>query len=896
MIITGLSGTAAWSQVPSTTTPSGIRPDAGTQAPNTQNGKTAGNSENITVRAHRRLLREKDAPSAVTELGAAQISQTSVGGSVATLLRAAPSVNVYQQGIGNNSPVLTIRGVRGLEVAQTLDGVPMQDLLSGGSGSYLSGLLGAHFNLDQISGVSVYPGVAYPDKSTFGTIGGTVAYDSLRPDKKAGADLFGSIGSFGTWNEGFDVNSGRMNGILGTGVDAPTMMLKYSNLQTSGFIDYTPARYNNMSFAFDKPYDDAQSLFQATVNYNTGSGLITPEPLPLPYTQQNGRFSNYSPDQQFQRQYNDYFTMILKNDTYINDYISAGITGSYLYSDTYSSTYGNPTIFAPNGESGSVGVGGANPFNQTIAGFGQQSGYGLGTSNYVPGVYTLNPNPLTNCPASTTAQFAAANQKSPCGFNSSYQSTHSDTYILQPRVTITPPRVFGIDNTIKVGALIAKEIEPYAPNGSIAAGQQYYGSTSEFSHTPANLTSGFDGGVQRTIYEGYAQDKIDLLDNTLHITPGVTLQTSDTSLRGSEVLGGTPSAANAGAAYGEYKIHKWDRTWLPFLNAAYDLDKILPAARGVSLYASYATSSIFAPVQDYGVNSAAGGAPPNASIVHMYEAGVKYNRNNLSLSIDYFYQHVERDFGFFQDQTPSSPTYLQELYSNAGQREMKGFEAAAIYQVTPRWQVFGNVSYTLAKYLKSYNASVTVQEDQFGLAIRGAPITGVPDWVSTFGVAYNHHNIALHDDELNVRFEGQYTGKQQTTIDGNGFLNLGPLQGNPAAFGSYEYYNATTGQTFYNKNGGISPFAIFNLDVNYRLPVHNAGPLTYVDFDLNVLNIFNTKYFQYFYNQVSPSSCGNFATGPFKGKAINPYGCSQAFNDALPGEPAAVTFSVRAHF
>ncbi|WP_239478958.1 TonB-dependent receptor [Lichenicola cladoniae] len=904
MIVIGLSSTAARSQVPATTTPSGIRPDAGSQAPNTQNGNTAGNVESVTVRAQRRLLREKDAPSAVTELGTAQISQTSVGGSVATLLRAAPSVYVYQQGIGNNEPVLTVRGVRGLEVAQTLDGVPMQDLLSGGSGSYLSGILGGHFNLDQIGGVSVYPGVAYPDKSTFGTIGGTIAYTSLRPENKAGADLFGSIGSFGTWNEGFDVNSGRMDGILGTGVDAPKMMLKYSNLQTKGFVDYTPARYNNMSFAFDKPYDQGQSLFQTTVNYNTGSGLTTPEPLPLPYLQQNGDFSNYSPDQQFQRQYNDYFTLIMKNDTYINDYISAGVTGSYLYSDTYSSTYGNPSIFAPNGEPGSVAVGGANPFNQTIAGFGEQSAQGFGNPNYDPTAYPYNPDQTKNCPAATTAQFAAAGATSPCGYNSSYTKLHSDSYILQPRVTITPPRIWGIDNTIKIGGLLAKETEAGAPNGSVTAGQTYYGTTSEFAHTPANLTAGFDGGVQRTIYEGYAQDKIDFLDNTLHFTPGVTLQTSDTSLRGSKVLGGTPTAADAssdycltfGCSYGSYKIHKWDRTWLPFANVSYDLDKILPPLRGVSLYASYGTSAIFAPVQDYGVNAAPGAGPPNASIVHMYEAGVKYNRRNLSLSIDYFYQHITRDFGFFQNQEVGSPGYNTEIYSNDGQREMKGFEAAGIWQVSPDFQLFGNVSYTLAKYLKTTIASVTAQEDQFGLAVRGSPITGIPDWISTFGVDYDHHSMLLSGDEFNARFEGQYTGKQQTTIDLDGFTNIGPIPGLPAAFGSYQYYNNTTGQTTYNKNGGISPFAIFNLDLNYKMPVHGAGPLTLVDFDLNVLNIFNTRYFQYFYNQVSPAACGKFTSGPFKGQQINSYGCSTAFNDALPGEPAAITFSVRAHF
>jgi iron complex outermembrane receptor protein len=198
--------------------------------------------EEIVVKAQRLLVKEKNSPSAVTELGTAQIAQTGVGGSVATLLRQVPSVYVYQQGIGNNEPVLSIRGVRGLETAQTLDGVPMQDLLNGGTGAYLQNNVGGYFNLDQISNVSVYPGVAYPDQNTFGTIGGTIAYASKRPTDAFGMDVFGSVGSFGTYNEGFTLNSGRLDGPLGTGADAPKVMLQYSNLQTQGFIDNTAAR------------------------------------------------------------------------------------------------------------------------------------------------------------------------------------------------------------------------------------------------------------------------------------------------------------------------------------------------------------------------------------------------------------------------------------------------------------------------------------------------------------------------------------------------------------------------------------------------------------------------------------------------------------------------------
>ena len=42
-----------------------------------------------------------------------------------------------------------------------------------------------------------------------------------------------------------------------------------------------------MLFAFDKPYGGGLSKFQASVLYNTADGLVTPEPIPLPYLAQN---------------------------------------------------------------------------------------------------------------------------------------------------------------------------------------------------------------------------------------------------------------------------------------------------------------------------------------------------------------------------------------------------------------------------------------------------------------------------------------------------------------------------------------------------------------------------------------------------------------------------------
>ena len=893
---------------PATTPAQAARTAPGGALPTTN--FVAGTSQSIIVRAQRRLLRETNSPSAVTELGTAQIAQTGVQGSPSSLLRAAPSVYVYQQGIGNNEPVLSIRGARGLETAQTLDGVPMQDLLSGGTGAYQQNIIGGRFNLGQINGVSIYPGVAYPDKATFGTIGGTIAYTTLRPGNDLYVDVTGSIGSFGTYNEGFTLNSGNLDGWLGTGNEAPKLLLKYSNLQTNGYVDYTGARYNNMLFAFDKPYDQGLSKFQATVLYNTGDGLFVPEPIPLPYLDKNGLFSNYSPDQEFARDDAKYLSIILKNDTYINDFLSAGLSAFYLNSDSTETNYGAPGIFSsPPDIPGSVTVGGAAPFNYTPAGYGEQGLFGRGNRFYQPPTYNYDGNaaypPGTGaCPAGVAREWAAIGQTSPCGYNASLRAIHNDAYGIQPRVTVTPPAIFGVVNTVKLGGLAAKETQANYP--------EFLGGTSVVPRTrdsisvfPRAVYDGVDGGTQRTIYQGYLQDKIDLLGDSLHVTPGLTLEGTDSSYVGQNVFGGTPSAAQLANPYclagnpcrfGSYKQHKWDRELLPFVNVSYDLGRVLPAARGVSFYGSYGESALFAPVTDFTPNLA--GPIPSASIVHMYEGGVKYNVSNLVLSADYFYQKVDRDFGYFAYQ--SGPLAGQSLYTGDGQREFKGVEASAIWQVSRDWQLFGNVSHTLAKYLATSLEFVTVQEDQFGIGRRGTPITGVPDWLSTFGVDYNHHSVALRGDLLNIRFEGQYTGKQSTSYDLVGSENLGLIPGIQARPGTYNYYSAVSGSTTYDPNGGISPFVIFNLDANYRLPVKNAGPLKTLSFDLNVLNLFDNHYFQYFYRQITPATCGNFSNNDrrpgFAGQQVSNYGCSPQYADGLPGEPFAITFTATAHF
>jgi len=832
-------------------------------------GQLAGSStgspaqESVTVKARRLLLKEKNSPSAVTELGKKQISQEGLIGSTSTLLRQAPSVYVYQSGPGENSPVLSIRGTRGLEVAATLDGVPMQDLLVGGTNNYLSN----RFTLDQIDGVSIYPGVAYPDKNTFGTIGGTIAYTTKRSTDDFQVDVFGSVGSFQTYESGIEINSGKVDSFLGTGDNAAKVLLNYSNLQSAGYIDYSPAHYNNFEAAFDKPYDDGLSKVSATVLYNTGYGALQGAPTPSPLLYTVGPFANYPENQLFMREGSQYLTAYINDETYINDYVTAGVNVFYRNSDSQDTAYENADVAyngSPLGTYPVVNV----PYN-----FQYPDQFGIGPGYYfVPGKLRYDPTIFFNnskyCPPDVAGLTDGVNE-SPCGLNAQATYEHTDSYGIQPHVTLLLP-----DNTIKLGGLIAKETEP-TPT-SFVWGTPNVPSVPGYNQLQFN---GYDGGSQRTIYLFYAQDKIDLIDNTLHLTPGATAEGTYSSNKANnfpEVCNPSatvqpaaclvPNPPPDGAIYyiPSYKLHKFDRDYLPFFNISYDLDQVAPRLAGMSFYASYGTSALFAPTTDFGPTTT--GGVPYASIVHMYEGGVKYDTSKLLVSLDYFYQKVDRDFGFYAG---SGATQGQNFYGNSGQREFKGVETAITWQATPEIQFFGNGSYVLAKYLVTQPAFSTIGEDQYGLAIKDAPISGVPAWLANFGVDYERKSLLLDNDSFSARFSGQFTGAQYTTYDLSIFQVVPPYPP-----------SETQGDTVTNPNGQLHAFTVYNLLLSYTLPTPTL-PIRNLRFDLNLQNLFDERYWQYYYSQIPPVN-GEYLGG--------------AYEDGLPGAPFSATFTVTARF
>ncbi len=120
--------------------------------------KTTGHKKVVKIEAIKKRYQkmemgEHNIPSDMSVLTKKQIRAQSSSQSIYSILKQTPSVNEYQQNVGPGTPVLTIRGVRMSQLAQTLDGIPMISPLSGGEGAYLNNNIGSMVSKGQIEGV-----------------------------------------------------------------------------------------------------------------------------------------------------------------------------------------------------------------------------------------------------------------------------------------------------------------------------------------------------------------------------------------------------------------------------------------------------------------------------------------------------------------------------------------------------------------------------------------------------------------------------------------------------------------------------------------------------------------------------------------------------------------------
>jgi len=783
---------------------------------NTSPSTEAYETKKVHIIYKKLLLKEKDIPNAVTHISEKQIkAENPTMGSIQTLLKQTPSVNAYNQGPGQSAPTLSIRGVRNSELSETLDGIPITDLLNG-SGNYLSNNVGSPITLGQIDGVTVYPGIAPPDKQGYGTIGGTIAYSSKQATDERYGELEGGYGSFSTSHEGFTLSTGKMY----DDADAPRALLQYDQSQTAGYVDNTPAKYHDMFFNINKPYDDGLSDVGLTVIYNQGRGNIQTQPTPLDLISKNGYTYNFPYSDGYYNQGGQFLTTILHDETYINEHAIFDGSLFYLHSTLQTESYSNPQQLIANYNNETPYIANIqNPWSffgamgPTAVGNGTASGpfYSPGYFTYEPLIF--NPNGDPTDPTSYA-----------------YGETSENTYYHSNEVGITPKFTFFLPyNTITTGALVAKESSDQT--------QYIYGSPDMPEINGYNSTQ-FGGGGQRSVYMGYVQDKLDLLNNKLHILGG---------LRATGAYSSNINQVNYGI-YNPYKLQNYSHSGDPYLGISYDLPE------HVTAYGSFGKAEVFAPVSDYQEGDSGTTVAPGAETVRLYEGGMRYDTPKLYLNVDYYYQKVTHAFGFFDDFATN-----EQIYGNPGAELFSGWEMAAQYQATPELQFFGNGSYNRARYLTGYSAFDTIQEDQFGYAYRGTSLSNVPDWLANFGFEEDH-------GPFSARVTGQYTGREYTTYDiaapGNPILN---------------------GATATNTNLLNPANVVFNVLLTYKMKV-NYGDLKQLTFSINAQNIFNEHYYNYLYSQYLPQG-GQYARPG-----------EPAVKAALVGPPASIMFDVSAKF
>jgi len=675
--------------------------------------------EKVKILYKKLLLKEKDIPNAVSHLDQKAIqAENPTTGSIQTLLNQTPSVVAYSQQIGQDSTTLAIRGVRNDELAETLDGIPINSLLNG-SGDYLSGgAVGSPVTLNEIDGVTVYPGVAPPDHQGFGTVGGTIAYTTKQPTDERYAELEGGFGSFDTQHFGFVLNTGN----IGDGEDAPKALMLYDQSQTAGYVSNTPAQFHDFMLNVEKPYDDGLSKVGLVIIFNQAKALIQTLPSPTALIAEGGTKFNYPIADGYYNQAGQFLTVILSDETYINKY--AIFDGSLFFRhttttiDDYASADATTNGFPYNGLTYSPNIQGVNAFFGCV---------GAGTAHSSPGYFTYDP----------VASFGSC----AAGESDQYSTETGNIVGITPKLTIFPDDY----ETIVIGGLIAKT------NASPVTSYVYGGSDAAANETPGYNSFVYGGGAQRTIFSGYAQDTIRLFDNKLQITPGVKVDAAYSSNLQVDTYG----------IYNPAKLQNFTKIGGYYLGASYNLpDNFI-------LFGSLGKGSLFAPTDDYSVGTTASGLAggtnaPTPEIVHLFEGGIRYDTPRLLLSVDYYYQAIADGIAFFEN-------YLlnQEYYANNGGYLFRGVEGNGEYRITPALSIFGNFSYNETEYTKSFFGFDTLSQDQFGYSFTGTPLSNVPDWNGLVGVSYDEGPFSLYAT-------GQYTGREYTTYDLVAYPTSGP--------------------------------------------------------------------------------------------------------------------------
>ncbi|MCL4321856.1 MAG: TonB-dependent receptor [Deltaproteobacteria bacterium] len=712
------------------------------------------NAKVIVLKAEKKAKKVKRTPFTVSKIKKRAIDATkSPMNSIETILNQAPSIHASTSGPNNIRARVELRGFGTGEVAQTFDGVPINNMFDGDSSNYMDVRNNVPFTLGDISGVGIYYGVNNPSVDSFDSLGGTINYEPLMPTGKFSANIFGGYGSFATRTYGVGINTGKLwEGIR--------MYLKVSRDDANNWYNGSayPNRLHSYYMSLIKPYNENRShisfIFMRNDDYANDPHLV-----PVPLLDQFGYSWGWPTSVENAQAYNQEYYAILGWKAYINRDLNFDNKSFYFNENMAKNLYINPACHTSAASAGistascdipsSIYINGVQPY---------ALGFGSGNWSLTP-VPTATYNPDPQFLDGQNSATAIANGFTPgfaYGTDNHYKAVDVTQFGDIPAVTIRVPR-----NTLTVGGQFLF--------GTYHKLESYYGEAYGPAAPFYNIANNQHG--TENMDSVYAQDKLDIIPDKLFLEPGLKYQVVDMTVAANETWPSiNPYGGTVSDTFTEIE---------PTIGLSYNL---LP---NWNFYATYgrtmkapnytAYESVLTSYNGTNFTTSLSGVKPE--YVTDYELGTRYKLDNLELSANVYKEDFSNTFGTYLN-TTTEITYE----TNGGRSQYEGLQLEGQYDFNRHLNVFANYSLNTGKFISNYSGPA-------GNVISGENVPFIPRHLANIGLDENYFNI-------DARLWGTYTGEQ--------FVE--DINGNPTSafhLGGYWLFNLNLSRYFNFKRIGI---------------------------------------------------------------------------------------------
>jgi len=589
---------------------------------------------------------------AVATVSNTAFQNESPAASVVSVLENIPGFNsesLGPMGFIAGDQAFTLDGFTSNEVGTTYDGVPDINTFLGGLYGNSDQPAATPIAISQVSGVKVYSGANTMSQSSLDDLGGTVSFEPVLPTQNLHVDLSATGGKYSAGGSesqaSFAIDSGAISSLSGLKV-----LAEFSHTLLHGPQQDVVGRLNSEYLAVVQPTESGEVKLIAAVNTeNSQPPTYVPQPLLFQY----GYDYNFPMNVSYTNQaaHNTFVDLTVKSQ--LNPYVIGEVKAFYVgaYNDRVG--YGNP-IYDNSYDGYSYDL------NVTLKSCSALNAYE--SSSSAPGSYPE----LYDCNAATSQFGSAAAGTAYQRYDQNFHHTGGmgDLTILLP------------DNTVTVGAmgLVAQMLSE----------ESWFG-----SYPPPIGTSGYnmawlehDG---QTWYNAYLEDNIALLDDKLHIYPGVKWQSLDMF-----------SNDDQGYYYDYSGSVEETYNWLErSIGVNYAFTPALNA------YVNYGRSTLPPNVSALYGNIGASQEPvaptTKPEYVNNIDAGVRFKNAYYSWEAAFF----NRDFENIFSETYSDVTGITLTY-NAGKATFRGFTVGGAVQLPYHFSLVANGGYTSAKYTENF--------------------------------------------------------------------------------------------------------------------------------------------------------------------------------------------------